>query len=166
MVIYYSLRPAILTLSVGPWFATRLTSQLTSITGYFLRARSLDPNNPMVNLSLGLAYVHYGLKRQSTNRQYLLLQGQAFITQYFAADDGSGSRPLSERYYNVGRLFQLLGLNQLGLDLYSRAIEANSVPSQNNADIDTLVAINSFMSFLNIGNKTAAFSVLKRDLVL
>lgn len=119
----------------------------------------------MVNLSLGLAYVHYGLKRQSTNRQYLLLQGQAFITQYFEADEGHGARPLAERYYNTGRLFQLLGLNQLGSDLYSKAIEANNMDHRN-TDIDTLVAINSFMSFLNAGNKAAAFSILKRNLVL
>lgn len=119
----------------------------------------------MVNLSLGLAYVHYGLKRQSTNRQYLLLQGQAFITQYFEAGDGNGARPLTERYYNIGRLFQLLGLHQLAADLYSRAAEANG-GGDGNPDIDTLVAINSFMSLLTVGNKTAAFSLLKKRLVL
>lgn len=120
----------------------------------------------MVNLSLGLAYVHYGLKRQSTNRQYLLLQGQAFITQYFEANEGSGARPLSERYYNTGRLFQLLGLTQLGSNLYERALRANADVGARNSDIDILVAINTFMSLLNVGNKTAAFSVLRRDLTL
>ncbi len=119
----------------------------------------------MVNLSLGLAYVHYGLKRQSTNRQYLLLQGQAFITQYFEADEGNGARPLAERYYNTGRLFQLLGLNQLGSDLYSKATHANEMENRN-TDIDTLVAINRFMSFLVVGNKTAAFSLMKKKLIL
>ncbi|KAK7393974.1 transcription factor TFIIIC subunit tfc4, partial [Neonectria punicea] len=67
------------------------STSYTYALGYFLRSRALDPNNPMVNLSLGLAYVHYGLKRQSTNRQYLLLQGQSFLSQY--ADlgyDGQG----------------------------------------------------------------------------
>ncbi|KAJ6780308.1 hypothetical protein PWT90_09391 [Aphanocladium album] len=141
------------------------STSYTYAISYFLRARSLDPRNAMVNLSLGLAYVHYGLKRQSTNRQYLLLQGQAFISLYLEADEGSGARPLAERYYNTGRLFQLLGLSQLGSNLYSKAIEANDV-ERRNADIDTLVAINSFMSFLTAGNKAAAFSLLRRKLVL
>ncbi|KAF5019761.1 hypothetical protein F66182_8198, partial [Fusarium sp. NRRL 66182] len=43
------------------------STSYTYALGYFLRSRALDPENPMVNLSLGLAYVHYGLKRQSTN---------------------------------------------------------------------------------------------------
>ncbi|KAJ3499625.1 hypothetical protein NLG97_g166 [Lecanicillium saksenae] len=141
------------------------STSYTYAISYFLRARSLDPHNAMVNLSLGLAYVHYGLKRQSTNRQYLLLQGQAFISQYLEADEGTVARPLAERYYNTGRLFQLLGLNQLGSELYSKAIEANAAEHQNE-DIDTLVAINSFMSFLTVGNKAAAFSLLKKKIVL
>lgn len=134
-------------------------------SGYFLRAKALDPDNPMVNLSLGLAYVHYSLKRQSTNRQYLLLQGQAFITEYLEMNKGAESRPLAERYYNVGRLFQLLGLSGLGERYYADALEANESEGQNK-DINALVAVNSFMSLMISGNKTAAFLLLKRDLIL
>lgn len=119
----------------------------------------------MVNLSLGLAYVHYSLKRQSTNRQYLLLQGQAFITEYLEMSKGAESRPLAERYYNVGRLFQLLGLSGLSERYYADALEANESEGQNK-DINALVAVNSFMSLMISGNKTAAFSLLKRDLIL
>jgi general transcription factor 3C polypeptide 3 (transcription factor C subunit 4) len=78
----------------------------------------------MVNLSLGLAYVHYGLKRQSTNRQYLLLQGQSFLSQYadFSRQQGQ-SCPMAEAeaYYNLGRLFQLLGINSIALEYYAKA---------------------------------------------
>ncbi|SPJ81661.1 related to transcription initiation factor TFIIIC [Fusarium torulosum] len=38
------------------------STSYTYALGYFLRSQALDPQNPMVNLSLGLAYVHYGLK--------------------------------------------------------------------------------------------------------
>ncbi|XWW99052.1 hypothetical protein V2A60_007057 [Cordyceps javanica] len=84
---------------------------------------------------------------------------------YFEAAEGIGSRPLAERYYNTGRLFQLLGLSQLGSSLYAKAIQANDAEHRN-TDIDTLVAINNFMSFMAVGNKTAAFSLLKKKLVL
>lgn len=79
----------------------------------------------MVNLSLGLAYVHYGLKRQSTNRQYLLLQGQSFLSRYAELGSSSpvqdSSQNKAEAYYNLGRLYQLLGINYLALEYYSRA---------------------------------------------
>jgi general transcription factor 3C polypeptide 3 (transcription factor C subunit 4) len=119
----------------------------------------------MVNLSLGLAYVHYSLKRQSTNRQYLLLQGQAFITEYLEVNNRTDARPLAERYYNVGRLFQLLGINGLSERYYADALEANQSEGQNK-DINTLVAVNSFMSLMISGNKTGAFSLLRKDLIL
>lgn len=83
----------------------------------------------MVNLSLGLAYVHYGLKRQSTNRQYLLLQGQSFLSQYAdfsqrRAEGQSSPTAEAEAYYNIGRLFQLLGVNSLALEYYGKARRA------------------------------------------
>ncbi|KAF4456911.1 hypothetical protein F53441_1035, partial [Fusarium austroafricanum] len=104
------------------------STSYTYALGYFLRSLALDPENPMVNLSLGLAYVHYGLKRQSTNRQYLLLQGQAYLSRY-AELGHSGSIPgtsinKAESYYNIGRLYQLLGINYLAHEYYSRAKKA------------------------------------------
>ncbi|KAG4257055.1 hypothetical protein FPRO03_04065 [Fusarium proliferatum] len=104
------------------------STSYTYALGYFLRSLALDPENPMVNLSLGLAYVHYGLKRQSTNRQYLLLQGQTYLSRYVelgqqgVTERGSWTR--AEAYYNIGRLYQLLGVNYLAHNYYSRAKKA------------------------------------------
>ncbi|KAF9770555.1 hypothetical protein IL306_011877, partial [Fusarium sp. DS 682] len=104
------------------------STSYTYALGYFLRSLALDPENPMVNLSLGLAYVHYGLKRQSTNRQYLLLQGQTYLSRYVELGQPGSTEgktwTKAEAYYNIGRLYQLLGVNYLAHDYYSRAKRA------------------------------------------
>lgn len=133
--------------------------------GYFLRARSLDPGNDMVNLSLGLAYVHYGLKRQSTNRQYLLLQGQSFISQYAHPDSDKSSCSGAERYYNVGRLFQLLGISYLGSDYYTQALQEN-IAQEGTDTITNLIIFNKIISLITINNKELAFQIIKRNLII
>ncbi|KHO00884.1 Tetratricopeptide-like helical [Metarhizium album ARSEF 1941] len=133
--------------------------------GYFLRARSLDPTNAMVNLSLGLAYVHYGLKRQSSNRQYLILQGQSFLSLYARQVTNGGDYALAERYYNMGRLFQLLGIGYLSSSYYSVALDIckNGGGSK---DLSTLILANTLISLLTVGNNDVALSILRGNLKL
>lgn len=138
-------------------------------TGYFLRARALDPDNKMVNLSLGLAYVHYGLKRQSTNRQYLLLQGQSFLSRYLdlncETNDPMDPGSPAEAHYNIGRLFQLLGINSLAYEYYSKARKASGTPEEH-ADIKSVTLNNELMSLLNIRNNQRALALLKENIKL
>ncbi|POR38447.1 Transcription factor tau subunit sfc4 [Tolypocladium paradoxum] len=133
--------------------------------GYFLRARSLDPTNPMINLSLGLAYAHYGLKRQSTNRQYLLLQGQAFLAQYLQSGQNGTGGSMAERLYNVGRLFQLLGTSYLSSRYYTQALEACKREG-GNKDLSSCILMNSIVSLMSVKNNSMAFSLLKSNLRL
>ncbi|OAA44907.1 Tetratricopeptide-like helical [Metarhizium rileyi] len=133
--------------------------------GYFLRARSLDSTNAMVNLSLGLAYVHYGLKRQSTNRQYLILQGQSFLFQYARQHTHGNAYASAERYYNVGRLFQLLGIGYLSSNYYAMALDACK-SGGGSKDLSTLILANTLISFLNIGNNDAALLILRNNMKL
>ncbi|KAH0490273.1 hypothetical protein TgHK011_001750 [Trichoderma gracile] len=140
------------------------STSYTYAIGYFLRAWALDRENPMVNLSLGLAYVHYGLKRQSTNRQYLLLQGQSFITLYVQSG-GNEPRLQAERYYNVGRLFHLLGIGYLSLQYYTRALEANKAAGENKL-LKDIILVNEIISLLSTNNKSLAHELLVKNLRL
>ncbi|KAG5979828.1 hypothetical protein E4U55_004720 [Claviceps digitariae] len=133
--------------------------------GYFLRARSLDPTNSMVNLSLGLAYVHYGLKRQSTNRQYLLLQGQAFLTEYSRQGLDDGGYGAAERLYNMGRLFQLLGIGHLSSKYYAQALD-KCKNETSSSDLPSLILANTVISLLTVGNTEVALAVVKGTLKL
>ncbi|KAL2884530.1 Transcription factor tau 131 kDa subunit [Ceratocystis lukuohia] len=90
-----------------------MSTSYTYALHYFMRARSLDPTNPAINLSIGLAYIHYALKRQSVNRQYLILQGVGFVIQYAQEVEQSDPTHLSEAKYNVARILHLVGLPHL-----------------------------------------------------
>lgn len=120
----------------------------------------------MINLSLGLAYVHHGMKRQSANRQYLILQGQAFIWQYAEQavnpDDPSSS---NEIYYNIGRLFHLLGMTSMALKYYSIVTDQRGTSSKD-TDIYLLSKANQAISLLSVSNKSKALRVIKDSLVL
>jgi hypothetical protein len=52
---------------------------------HFLRAWKLCPNDPLVNLSLGCAYLHRAMQRKVDNRHYDLLCGFSFFMKYFEA---------------------------------------------------------------------------------
>jgi general transcription factor 3C polypeptide 3 (transcription factor C subunit 4) len=120
----------------------------------------------MVNLSLGLAYVHYGLKRQSTNRQYLLLQGQAFLMDYAERSRGLPSKAAAaEAYYNIGRLFQLLGIGFLAHEYYARATaEVQRIGGDD--IIESSIAMNKMVSFLAVKNRYAAYRVMESGIRL
>jgi general transcription factor 3C polypeptide 3 (transcription factor C subunit 4) len=78
----------------------------------------------MINLSMALGYIHYGLKRQSENRQFHMLQGLSFLFMYY--DRRKGSVHVEERqeaHYNVARTYHMLGLSHLALPYYARVLE-------------------------------------------
>lgn len=127
----------------------------------------------MVNLSLGLAYVHYGLKRQSTNRQYLLLQGQSFLSRYaeLGSMDQEGNNGFSkaEAYYNIGRLYQLLGINYLALEYYSKAKRVfRNRPGKDGTtgELEAIMLSNELISLLINQNNPKALALLKAKIRL
>ncbi|PHH58707.1 hypothetical protein CDD81_4805 [Ophiocordyceps australis] len=139
------------------------STSYTYSLGYFLRARALDPTNSMINLSLGLAYVHSGLKRQSTNRQYLLLQGQSFISLYLNARDKEHDGEMAERLYNVGRLFQLLGISYLSSRYYVQALDVYD-QGGGTKDLSTCILINTIFSHISVRNNAIALALIKSQL--
>ncbi|KAB5557985.1 hypothetical protein GE09DRAFT_1058070 [Coniochaeta sp. 2T2.1] len=91
---------------------------------YFMRAASIDPTNPMINLSLGIGYIQYALKRQAPNRQYLITQGFAFFQKYYrhrAASGYPGER--QEAAFNMGRAYHIIGLGHIALRYYREVLE-------------------------------------------
>ena len=91
---------------------------------YFYRAHALAPEHPLINLSLSVAYAHYGLKRQSLNRQVHISQSLSFLFKYREERLKSGNLvEKQEAEFNVGRSFQMLGLVHLALPYYHKALE-------------------------------------------
>ncbi|KAI1327834.1 hypothetical protein F5Y16DRAFT_370410 [Xylariaceae sp. FL0255] len=101
-----------------------VSNSFTYALNYFLRARSIDPDNFMIQMSVGQCYIHYALKRQSENRQYLLVQGFSFLHKYYearAASEDTAER--QEAHYNMARSYHAIGINHIAAMYYQRALE-------------------------------------------
>ncbi|KAI1755350.1 hypothetical protein F4782DRAFT_488209 [Xylaria castorea] len=100
-----------------------VSNSFTYALNYFLRAYSLDPANQMILLSVGQCYIHYALKRQSENRQYLLIQGFVFLHRYYnlkAASPDAAER--QEAHYNMARSYHAIGIPHLAAEFYQRVL--------------------------------------------
>jgi general transcription factor 3C polypeptide 3 (transcription factor C subunit 4) len=96
----------------------------TAALNYYFRAFVICPDDPILNLCIGLCYVQHAMKRQSENRQYQVQQGMAFVFRYHeirTRDDVAGL--VQEAEFNMGRVWHMLGLSQLALAAYRRCME-------------------------------------------
>jgi len=77
-----------------------------------------------VNLSVGLAYVHWALKRQAENRQYMLTQGLHYLFRYYELRLRSTvPEERQEAHFNMARTYHLLGLQPLAVKFYEKVLE-------------------------------------------
>lgn len=153
-----------------PCLAARAADE--RIIDYFFRAYALDPRNPMINLSLALAYLHHALKRQSENRHYLIMQGFSFLFSYH--DIRHGSQTDSERQeanYNVARAFQMLGLTHLAIPYYEKCLmlselvpETSLTRSEENFALEAAAALQGIWA--TSGDSVMARAVTERWLVV
>lgn len=132
---------------------------------YFLRADALDPDNPMICLSIGLAYMHHALKRQAENRQHSVLQGLTFIHSYYMKRKLATSvEERQEAHFNVARCYHLLGLVQLAIPYYWKVfseVSNNCLANQHeNVILDTAYNLQSI--YLLAGNNKLAQEIVKQ----
>jgi general transcription factor 3C polypeptide 3 (transcription factor C subunit 4) len=123
----------------------------SNVLDYFLRAHALDPENPMINLSTGLAYVHLALKRQTDNRQHNILQGTTFLFRYYNARKSSVHiEERQEAHFNIARTYHMLGLTHLAIPYYNKVLSESSTNSgdwgQENLVIDTVYNLQTLYS--------------------
>jgi general transcription factor 3C polypeptide 3 (transcription factor C subunit 4) len=92
----------------------------------------------MIKLSIGLGYIHYGLKRQAENRQYHIAQGLSFLQDYYQSRRLSHSaEERREASYNLGRTYHMLGLTHLAVPYYMEVLECREGRVNDNLWADT-----------------------------
>ena len=140
---------------------------------YFHRAISLDPDNPIVNLSVALAYIHWAMKRQADNRQYMLSQGLTFLFKYYELRMQSGSRDeRQEAHFNVARTYHMIGLHPLAVQYYDKVLmehEESGIEPEDMDQVSGFVAetvYNLRTVHLIAGDVQAALEVTRKWLVL
>lgn len=72
---------------------------------------------------------------------------------------------MAEVYYNIGRLFHLLGINYLALKYYEDAMK-EAEKDGSNSDIKNLISMNNIIALMSVKNKQAAYRLLKSRMVL
>ncbi|KAL6709543.1 transcription factor TFIIIC subunit tfc4 [Coniothyrium glycines] len=91
---------------------------------YYFRAYTLAPDDPVVNLCIGVAYIQHAMKRLSENRQYQIQQGLAFVYRYYELRTlDPYALHKQEAEFNVGRMWHALGLMSLALPAYERCVD-------------------------------------------
>jgi general transcription factor 3C polypeptide 3 (transcription factor C subunit 4) len=96
----------------------------TAALNYYFRAFAIRPQDPVLNLSIGVAYIQHAMKRLSENRQYQLQQGLSFIYRYYdLRTKDKIPEYCSEAEYNLGRIWHSLGLTSQAITAYERCIQ-------------------------------------------
>ncbi|CAG8470622.1 4335_t:CDS:10, partial [Cetraspora pellucida] len=90
--------------------------------GYYARAYAEKPKDPVISLSIGLAYLHRAMQRQTDNRHMQIMQGFTFLYNYYELKARN-----QEAEYNLGRAFHHLGLMHLAVPHYKKALELPSL---------------------------------------
>jgi general transcription factor 3C polypeptide 3 (transcription factor C subunit 4) len=120
----------------------------------------------VINLSIGLGYIHHGLKRQSENRQFHIMQGLTFLFKYY--NSRRTSLQIEERqeaHYNIARTYHLVGLTHLAFPYYQKVLqETDETPDPRAASEDlvrdaaynlqTLYAIGGNMEMVKLTTDT------------
>ncbi|KAI1859223.1 uncharacterized protein JN550_012143 [Neoarthrinium moseri] len=145
-----------------------ISNSFTFALNYFIRAYALDPDNLMINISIGQAYLHYALKRQSENRQQAISQGFTFLHRYYDAKLATAmtAEQRQEAHYNLARSYHAVGLTHLAAEYYRRVfleIEGDEIGEE---DLAREAAYNLQQCCLIGGDIEAMRDIADRWLVL
>lgn len=95
---------------------------------YYFRAYTISPDDAILNLCIGVAYIQHAMKRLSENRQYQIQQGLAFVYRYYELrTKETNAIHRQEAEFNVARMWHALGLVSLALPGYERCIQMRDV---------------------------------------
>ncbi len=123
----------------------------------------------MINLSIGLAYIHLALKRQTDNRQHNVLQGITFLSRYYNSRKNSlRTEERQEAHFNMARAYHMLGLTHLAIPFYWKVLHESSGSGSNsgreNLVLDT--AYNLQTIYTMGGNPELAEDMTRTSLVI
>lgn len=102
---------------------------------YYFRAFAITPDDPVLSLSIGVAYIQHAMKRLSENRQFQIQQGLAFINRYYQLRvQDKTAILLQEAEFNRARIWHGLGLVSLAIPAYEKVIELSERVKQEEQD--------------------------------
>jgi len=100
---------------------------------YLFEAHEIQPDDPLLCLSLAISTLGRSLGRRADNRQQLIVQGVAFLEEY-RKYRGTDNLATQEVEYNFGRFFHQLNLGSFAANHYKRVLTLADEWQQANPD--------------------------------
>eukprot|EP00039_Didymoeca_costata_P001884 m.55970 g.55970 ORF g.55970 m.55970 type:complete len:988 (+) comp11013_c0_seq2:89-3052(+) len=107
--------------------------------GCYTLALESVPDNPMLNLLLGAAYLRTIMQRRVVNRHLATAQAFCSMGKYF---DLMGGKESIEACYNMGRAYHHIGLSHLALPYYEAVLEFSDEEDESGKEFKPLAAYN------------------------
>lgn len=90
---------------------------------YLLKLYQTYPDNPDLLFLMALSHLHRSIQRKTLNTGFQILQGLTYLLEWTKTKDLSDPYSRMEAFYNVGRSFNLLGLDHLAIGFYEKVLE-------------------------------------------
>lgn len=118
------------------------------------------PDDPMVNLMMGLAHMHRSMQRLTANRHFQLMHGLRYLKKYYSIRQSMYTRiERQEADYNMGRAYHMIGLVSKAIEYYKKVLD-----SYEDGALKKHAAYNSMLIYQESGNLELANSIMEKYL--
>ncbi|XP_048758832.1 general transcription factor 3C polypeptide 3-like isoform X2 [Ostrea edulis] len=121
------------------------------------------PEDPLVNLCIGLTFIHLAGQKFSSKKHSLFCQGLTFLNNYTELRG-----ECQETYYNMGRALHQLGLTYAAVHYYKKGLSYPPVveDEENRFDLTRQLAYNLMLIYKNSGSDALARQIMHQYLVI
>lgn len=141
-----------------------MNKSYTSALVYLMKLYYSYPNNPELLFLLSLANLHRSVQRKTLNSSFQVLQGLSYMMEYIKTKDQSDPYYRMEALYNLGRYFNLLGLDHIAVVFYGRVL--NIEVDDSAYDLKKEAAHNLYTIYNLNGNHAQAEAIMDEYLVI
>ncbi|KAJ3316929.1 transcription factor TFIIIC subunit tfc4 [Blyttiomyces sp. JEL0837] len=125
----------------------------------FAEAVKLSPDDPLINLSIGLGYLHWAMQRRTEKRHWRIAQAFTFLFRYSELRNND-----QEACYNIARSFHQIGLKHIAVEYYQKVLDKKvEDPSM---DLSREAAYNLSLIYVESGSMGLAQYTLRKYIVI
>lgn len=142
-----------------------LTRNFKNAVQMYAATQKMYPNDPLVNLCLGIALLSRAMVRLETMRQTQILQAFSFLFRYLDVSCSCVDFPASmrdekeaEAFYNLGRAFHQIGDLNWATVYYERVLDMQAQGDH----YKSFAAYNLSLIYVSVGSPILARSVLEK----
>lgn len=127
---------------------------------YLTRLEEDIPDDPMVNLLMGLSHIHRAMQRLTAQRHFQIFHGLRYLYRYHKIRKSLYTDlEKQEADYNLGRAFHLIGLVSIAIEYYNRVLE-----NYDDGKLKKHAAYNSIIIYQQSGNVELADHLMEKYL--